>query len=158
MWPRDFRRLPIGTKPVTRSFHSNLWTPLKGIMADRELAYSPVSLYQTGKKESELSFNTHHELEIFILTTLRRAADIERFKIRNGRRQIIDHGGARLVSWDSGVGLQECLTIRTSGPSISVSLCLVLSFSWQSQQSKEGQDSVVIGQVKNNTILTALLK
>ena len=67
-------------------------------MADRELAYSPVSLYQTGKKESELSFNTHHELEIFILTTLRRAVDIERFKIRNGRRQIIDHGGARLVS------------------------------------------------------------
>ena len=32
------------------------------------------------------------------------------------RWQIIDHSGARLVSRDSGVGLQECLTIRTSGP------------------------------------------
>ena len=34
------------------------------------------------------------------------------------RWQIIDHSGARLVSRDSGVGLQECLTIRTSGLSL----------------------------------------
>ena len=103
-----------------------------------------------------------------LLLTLRRSVNTKRFSSSKQKKtlwwhwevqdqerrwQIIDHGGARLVSWDSGVGLQECLTIRTSGLNLRSPSVLLIKYRPPVQLLSRAvpvpdQSSVLIGQIK----------